>query len=52
MKVVEYMVRAEKIKEHLISLEGKPRKKIMAHAPNGGGSKGGKYVFVDCFFFR
>ncbi|KAG0299434.1 Vacuolar protein sorting-associated protein 4 [Linnemannia gamsii] len=42
MKVVEYMARAEKIKEHLISLEGKPRKKIMAHAPNGGGSKGGK----------
>jgi len=40
-KVVEYMARAEKIKEHLAKLEEKPKKKAMAASSNGGG-KGGK----------
>ncbi|KAF8935503.1 Vacuolar protein sorting-associated protein 4 [Podila verticillata] len=39
-KVVEYMARAEKIKEHLAKLEEKPKKKAMAATSNGG--KGGK----------
>ncbi len=40
-KVVEYMARAEKIKEHLAKLEEKPKKKALANSSNG---KGGKYV--------
>lgn len=40
-KVVEYMARAEKIKEHLAKLEEKPKKKAMANSSNG---KGNKYV--------
>jgi len=41
-KVVEYMARAEKIKEHLAKLEEKPKKKAMAASSNGGGGKGSK----------
>ncbi|KAI8358300.1 P-loop containing nucleoside triphosphate hydrolase protein [Mortierella sp. GBAus27b] len=40
-KVVEYMSRAEKIKEHLAKLEDKPRKKAMTNS-NGSGGKGSK----------
>ncbi|KAF8925393.1 Vacuolar protein sorting-associated protein 4 [Haplosporangium gracile] len=41
-KVVEYMARAEKIKEHLAKLEEKPKKKAMVNPSNGSGGKGGK----------
>lgn len=41
-KVVEYMARAEKIKEHLDKLEEKPRKKAMANSSNGSGGKANK----------
>ncbi|KAF9940428.1 Vacuolar protein sorting-associated protein 4 [Mortierella antarctica] len=41
-KVVEYMARAEKIKEHLAKLEEKPKKKAMAASSNGSGGRGGK----------
>lgn len=39
---MEYMARAEKIKEHLSKLEEKPKKKAISYYPNGSGGKGGK----------
>jgi len=38
-KVIEYMERAEKIKEHLAKQEEKPKKKAMTNSSNGKGSK-------------
>ncbi|KAF9952134.1 Vacuolar protein sorting-associated protein 4 [Modicella reniformis] len=38
-KVVEYMDRAEKIKEHLSKAEDKPKKKAMVNSSNGKGNK-------------
>ncbi|KAG0273402.1 Vacuolar protein sorting-associated protein 4 [Linnemannia exigua] len=39
-RVVEYMARSEKIKEHPIKMEDGPKKKAIANSSNGG--KGGK----------
>lgn len=50
-KVIEYMARAEKIKEHLAKLEEKPKKKAMAASSNGSGGKGSKYVFTSFYLY-
>jgi len=41
-KVIEYMDRAEKIKDHLIRLEAKPKRKALTGSSNGNGNGGGR----------